>query len=130
GLLLAHLHGRDHRTPRAVPAPLDEALDRVGLALEAGLDVTVVAVADPAAHARDGGLALQRVPEEHPLHAAADHHAPAHDAGHLSAPASVQAGSEDRGLPAQLAGLAAAGVGVGQDVQLAGRVPEAADGGQ
>jgi hypothetical protein len=76
GFLVPDVHAVDDRAARPFAAEVDEALDRVGVALENRLDGPVPVVSYPAGHAALAGETPRRVPEEHALNPPVDDHAP------------------------------------------------------
>jgi hypothetical protein len=78
GLLVGDLDAIDARAARALTHERDDALDRLRLALEDGLDAAVPVVPHPARHAVALGEAADAVAEEHALDVAVDDHATAH----------------------------------------------------
>ena len=64
------VHARERR---AAPAPLDEALDRVRIALGEGFDAAVAAIAHPAANADLERRLHGGVAKSHALHAPVHH---------------------------------------------------------
>jgi hypothetical protein len=67
-----HLHGSDLRAARAVPAELDQNINRLRIALEHGFHGAVAAVRHPAGDTRRLGPPSGAVPEEDSLDATAD----------------------------------------------------------
>ena len=67
-----HLGAHHVGSARALPAPGDHLINRVGGPLEARLDLTIEQVPHPADHARGQGTLAAGLPEPHALDAAAD----------------------------------------------------------
>ena len=68
-LYIPHPHVFDRGRRRALAHPLDDLLDRCGVALDMRVDPPVGTVADPTGHSDFGGLFAQPRPEKHALHA-------------------------------------------------------------